>query len=182
MGSKLCAYHEVSRQQRATINLAKAVKVIDDRPTLSAPEVPGPGKSRRKSAFAEMEDGYMFVEEGFRIRFANGETIDFYADSPEDKRGWMQVLSETIGNDQEIKPWCELVLKRERKERERIAAATQARTPQQQTPQPFERQSMPSPQPRPLSVQPQTQARPIPPAKSNRRPQSQLIAPAHAQR
>lgn len=66
----------------------------------------------------------MFVEEGFRIRFNNGEVIDFYADSTQDKDGWMKVLSEVINRDSiaseddltGTRPrgkWCELVLKRE---------------------------------------------------------------------
>jgi hypothetical protein len=61
----------------------------------------------------------MFVEEGFRIRFGNGEVIDFYADSAADKEGWMKVLADTVGKgsssgSSQIKPWTELVLKRER--------------------------------------------------------------------
>lgn len=69
----------------------------------------------------------MFVEEGFRMRFNNGEVIDFYADSTADKEGWMKALGEVIGRDSlggasddgsssEAKAkgkWCELVLKRE---------------------------------------------------------------------
>lgn len=66
----------------------------------------------------------MFVEEGFRIRFNNGEVIDFYADTAADKDGWMRVLDEVIGRDGgadddvtgTARPrgkWCELVLKRE---------------------------------------------------------------------
>lgn len=66
----------------------------------------------------------MFVEEGFRIRFNNGEIIDFYADTAQDKEGWMKVLSEVIGRDsisgdddnaslRTKNRWCELVLKRE---------------------------------------------------------------------
>lgn len=64
----------------------------------------------------------MFVEEGFRIRFNNGEVIDFYADTAEDKDGWMRVLSEILGKDSPIDDgtgprsrakWCEIVLKRE---------------------------------------------------------------------
>jgi len=67
----------------------------------------------------------MFVEEGFRIRFNNGEVIDFYADTAEDKEGWMKVLSEiicrdSIGSEEDVAAgprskakWCELVLKRE---------------------------------------------------------------------
>ena len=61
----------------------------------------------------------MFVEEGFRIRFGNGEVIDFYADSPADKEGWLRVLSEAVGKGASsgngaLKPWADLVLKRER--------------------------------------------------------------------
>lgn len=61
----------------------------------------------------------MFVEEGFRIRFGNGEVIDFYADSAAEKDGWMKVLSETVGKgagagNGQIKAWTQLVLKRER--------------------------------------------------------------------
>jgi hypothetical protein len=61
----------------------------------------------------------MFVEEGFRIRFGNGEVIDFYADSGPEKEGWMKVLSETVGKGYaagtgQVKGWTELVLRRER--------------------------------------------------------------------
>ena len=70
---------------------------------------------RRKSAFAEEEEGYMFVEEGFRMRFANGETIDFYADSASEKDGWMKVLSEVVGKDSnKPKTWVDLVLAKQR--------------------------------------------------------------------
>lgn len=67
----------------------------------------------------------MFVEEGFRIRFNNGEVIDFYADNTKDKEGWMKVLSEVVGRDsigsdddlaggsKSKGKWCDLVLKRE---------------------------------------------------------------------
>jgi len=118
-GSKLTAYHEVTRQPRATINLAKAAKLIDDKSTLTQKETTTKGGGRRKSTFSEEEEGYMFVEEGFRIRFANGEVIDFYADSPSEKEGWMKVLCETVGKGYaagsgQVKPWTELVLRHEK--------------------------------------------------------------------
>ncbi|KAK4106511.1 DUF1709-domain-containing protein [Parathielavia hyrcaniae] len=132
VGTKLTAYHEATRQPRATINLANAKRLIDDRRTLMEKETTGRGGKRRRSAFAEEEEGYMFVEEGFRIRFNNGELIDFYADSTADKEGWMRVLGEVVGRDSlgsvdgaddlavgtgagsRMKgKWCELVLKRE---------------------------------------------------------------------
>ncbi|KAH8696010.1 putative GTP binding protein [Talaromyces proteolyticus] len=118
-GSKLTAYHEVTRQPRATINLAKAAKLIDDKSILTQKETITKGGGRRKSAFSEEEEGYMFVEEGFRIRFANGEVIDFYADSAAEKEGWMEVLCETVGKGYaagsgHVKAWTELVFRHER--------------------------------------------------------------------
>lgn len=114
----MTAYHETTRQPRATINLSKAVKLIDDRSSLMQKETTTKGGGRRKSAFAEEEEGYMFVEEGFRIRFGNGEVIDFYADSAADKEGWMKVLADAVGKgssgSSQVKQWTELVLKRER--------------------------------------------------------------------
>ncbi|KAL6823951.1 DUF1709 domain-containing protein [Trichoderma camerunense] len=130
VGTKLTAYHEATRQPRATINLSNAKRLIDDRRTLMEKETTGKGGKRRRSAFAEEEEGYMFVEEGFRIRFNNGEVIDFYADSGEDKEGWMKALSDVIGRGDaglEEDPsgprsrakWCELVFKHEEQIRRR---------------------------------------------------------------
>ncbi len=101
--------------------------MIDDRQALTERETTGKNGRRRRSAFAEEEEGYMFVEEGFRIRFNNGEVIDFYADTPQDKEGWMKVLHEVVGRDslgaeddahgaggaRAKSKWSELVLKRE---------------------------------------------------------------------
>ncbi|KAI5781141.1 hypothetical protein EDC01DRAFT_718542 [Geopyxis carbonaria] len=135
-GARLTAYHEATRQPRATINLSKAIKLIDDRNSLVDPNVPGPGKTRRKSGFSEEEEGYMFVEEGFRVRFGNGEVIDFYADSPEDKQGWMSILNETIGRVPDPRGWCQMVFAKEAKnksEKDRVeSAAGKLRTPQEQ--------------------------------------------------
>ena len=97
-GGKLTAYHEHTHQKRAVINLVKATRLVDDKSMLLAAEGQGTGGSgRRKSAFAEEDEGYAYVEEGFRIRFANGETIDFYADSRAEKEAWMWVLSQVVG-------------------------------------------------------------------------------------
>ncbi|KAF4538750.1 GTP binding protein bud4 [Lasiodiplodia theobromae] len=130
-GSKLTAYHETTRQPRATINLAKAAKLIDDRTTL----VHNKDGGRRKSGFAEEDEGYAFVEEGFRIRFGNGETIDFYADSADQKDAWMQVLSEVVGKStmsSSAKAWTELVFRKEKEERAAIRAQEKAAAVAQQ--------------------------------------------------
>lgn len=124
-GTKLTAYHETTRQPRATISLAKATKLIDDKTALQQPPSTKKG-GRRKSAFAEEEEGYMFVEEGFRIRFANGEVIDFYADSTAQKEEWMKVLSELVGKDVSGgKGWAQMVLDKERQDKTRTKAAPQ---------------------------------------------------------
>lgn len=62
----------------------------------------------------------MFVEEGFRIRFGNGEIIDFYADSAAAKEECMKVLGDMVGKDTSgNKTWTDLVLGRERAASER---------------------------------------------------------------
>jgi len=116
----LTAFHETTLQPRATINLAKASRLIDDKSSLTQKETSTKGGGRRKSGFAEEEEGYMFVEEGFRIRFANGEVIDFYADSTAAKDEWMQALAQVVGKGVQgssapVKGWVEMVLKREKK-------------------------------------------------------------------
>lgn len=132
--SKLTAYHESTRQPRATINLAKASKLIDDKSSLIQKEVSGKGGSRRKSAFAAEEEGYMFVEEGFRIRFANGETIDFYADSAAEKECWMKVLSEVVGKEAKTtKRWTDLVLAQDKAMKHRPIRTEQAQGARRQS-------------------------------------------------
>lgn len=64
----------------------------------------------------------MFVEEGFRIKFGNGETIDFYADSPIAKDEWTAALYQVVGKQiaapsGPTKGWTEMVLKREKSTR-----------------------------------------------------------------
>ncbi|KAL8696210.1 MAG: hypothetical protein Q9201_007773 [Fulgogasparrea decipioides] len=151
-GSKFTAYHEVTRQPRATINLSKASKLIDDKSSLIQKEASGKSGGRRKSAFAEEEEGYMFVEEGFRIRFANGETIDFYADSAAQKDGWMKVLSEVVGKDlSKPRSWTDIVLAKQR-----AAASKAARTDQPSSSKGSSQQS---------SIKPPTRSAPPTPAK-----------------
>lgn len=129
----MTAYHEHTHQKRAVINLSKAVRVVDDRRTLladpvsaSSPAKPAGGSNRRKSAFAEEDEGYQYVEEGFRIRFANGETIDFYADSKENKEEWMSNLAQVVGKADigvRKKGWTDLVFAHERAENAKQAAS-----------------------------------------------------------
>lgn len=106
----------------------------------------------------------MFVEEGFRIRFGNGEVIDFYADSPEDKEGWIKVLTETIGRIPDKRGWCDLVISKEAKEKtekEKVqATAARVRAAQAQM-----RQAPPLP----TQSRPHPPSQPTQPLRSNRR-------------
>jgi Cell division protein anillin/PH domain len=133
----LTAYHETTMQRRVRISLLKATRLIDDKSTLLKADGTAAKKSggRRKSAFADEDQAYMFVEEGFRIRFANGEAIDFYADSPEAKGDWMKALSLVIGKNASggqigslksgsEETWCDVVLKREKLLKDRVAATS----------------------------------------------------------
>ncbi|KAF5094989.1 hypothetical protein D0Z00_003318 [Geotrichum galactomycetum] len=101
-GPELTAYSETTRKPRASINLVKAIRVVEDKSTLTEKmvsvgnEKSAAGRRRRKSAFAEQEEAFMFVDSGFRIRFSNGEIIDFYADTMERKEEWVQVLKNVI--------------------------------------------------------------------------------------
>ncbi|KAL8948312.1 MAG: hypothetical protein Q9222_005495 [Ikaeria aurantiellina] len=154
-GSKFTAYHEATRQPRATINLSKASKLIDDKSSLLKKETSGKSGGRRKSAFAEEEEGYMFVEEGFRIRFANGETIDFYADSAAQKDGWMKVLSEVVGKDlSKPRTWTDIVIAKQR-----TAASKAARADQQTSIKATQQSPTKAP---PTRSAPPTPAKPVP--------------------
>jgi hypothetical protein len=178
-GTKLTAYHEATRQPRATINLAKATKLFDDKGALQQSSSTKTG-GRRKSGFTEDEEGYMFIEEGFRIRFANGEVIDFYADSKEAKEGWMKVLSETVGKDIAAKKgWISMILEKERKEK---AARSQAGVPSQQS-RPLQenantnRPSHQRTQSHDVFAPPQSKSMPSSPIKGHSRTQSHAPAP-----
>lgn len=111
----MIAYHESTRARRATINLAKSTRVVDDRQSLiETPPVRAKGQ-RRKSAFhSDDAEGYMYLEEGFRIWFGNGEVIDFRADTTHEKREWVNVLQGVVGKVPLKKEWADAVLMRER--------------------------------------------------------------------
>lgn len=89
----------------------------------------------------------MFVEEGFRIRFANGETIDFYADSAAEKEEWMKVLVDVVGKETKItKKWTDLVLAKERAAAQRAVRAGSGQSPRK--PSNSMRSAPPTPGPR----------------------------------
>lgn len=121
----------------------------------------------------------MFVEEGFRVRFANGETIDFYADSAADKDKWMAALAEVVGK--ESKPatsWTDIVLKREKMQAAKAkGAAANSAAMGMKSGQPASGQRKPSkdkaPYSRPSSQQGYSRPPPVrPQSQQNTRPRS----------
>ncbi|ORY84824.1 hypothetical protein BCR37DRAFT_334645, partial [Protomyces lactucae-debilis] len=116
VGSKLTAYHSSTGHIRATINVAKATHVTSDAAALTEPDVvvgKGDRQTRRKSGFAEREEGHLYVAEGFRLRFANGEVIDFYADNAEEKQRWLEALTVVVEQPPILKAWSKRILEAE---------------------------------------------------------------------
>ncbi|GAO48809.1 hypothetical protein G7K_2978-t1 [Saitoella complicata NRRL Y-17804] len=110
-GYEMSAYHETNiKHRRAKFNLRKALKLVGDRMSLTQPEVKGAGRARRKSGFTSDEGGIMYADRGFRLFFKNGEAIDFYADTEEEKEGAMKSLAEVIGHEE--KGWVMKVLEK----------------------------------------------------------------------
>lgn len=113
-GIKLMAYSDSSHKPRAYINLGKATKVIDNKDLRT-----------RKSVIAEEAFSLPDDKDGFRIKFANGESIDFQAENGE-KDKWVEVVRNVLpvtgGKSRmqkaletekiEIPQWVEKVLER----------------------------------------------------------------------
>ena len=100
------------------------------------------------------------------MRFANGETIDFYADSAAEKDGWMAALAEVVGKDPvKNKTWTDLVMAKHR------SAASRAKQLEHQAKNQSARHAPPSTRsapPTPAKNNSPTKPAPIP-EKSSRR-------------
>jgi hypothetical protein len=111
---------------RAKVNLADAVRIIDKKGSSPQPDiVESIETSHNMVVFPKEYEAYQCVENGFRIRFANGETIDFGADSAKEKETLLNVLNGIIGKPAAIekrttgiKSWCQIVLDKEQKDKE----------------------------------------------------------------
>lgn len=89
-GPTLVAHSESSRKPRATINLSKAVSVVQ----------------------ATQEN---MGHDGFQVKFANGETIDFTG-SDSDVGEWMASMAQVI-EGHNFAPWADLVLRHSSKDK-----------------------------------------------------------------
>ena len=74
------AFNDVTKRATATIELRKVVAVHDD----NDPESDRPLRRRTSDTY----DAIFRVERSFRLVFADGEEIEFFADTDEDKAKW----------------------------------------------------------------------------------------------
>lgn len=97
-GTSLVAHSEFSRKSRAKINLAKVVEVI---------YVDKENVNRLSSNYRNFSD-ILLMENAFKIRFANGEIIDFGAPNKEEKLQWIKVIQEIVyRNKFRQQPWIQ---------------------------------------------------------------------------
>lgn len=101
-GTNLIAHSEFSHKTRAKINLAKVVEVI---------YVDKENMNRSSSNYRNFSD-ILLVENAFKIRFANGEIIDFGAPNKDEKIRWITAIQEIVyRNKFRRQPWVKIMQK-----------------------------------------------------------------------
>lgn len=99
-GTSLIAHSEYSHKTRAKINLAKVVEVI---------YVDKENMNRSSSNYRNFSD-ILLVQNAFKIRFANGEIIDFGAANKNEKMQWIRSIQEIVyRNKFRRQPWIKLM-------------------------------------------------------------------------
>lgn len=101
-GTNMIAHSEFSHKTRAKINLAKVVEVI---------YVDKENMNRSSSNYRNFSD-ILLVENAFKIRFANGEIIDFGAPNKDEKVKWITAIQEIVyRNKFRRQPWVKIMQK-----------------------------------------------------------------------
>lgn len=99
-GTALIAHSEFSHKTRAKINLAKVVEVI----YIDKENAKTQGNYRN---FSDV----LLLEHSFKIRFGNGETIDFGAPNKEEKKEWIMIIERIIQRNKfRVQPWVKIML------------------------------------------------------------------------
>ncbi|KAI8144848.1 hypothetical protein BJV82DRAFT_61231 [Fennellomyces sp. T-0311] len=125
-GWRLFSYTDVSRLPRVIIDLSKAVTLAADHRivvpprTVSESSLSLPGSQQHQTgdrvsiissgttATSEDELVAFSVKNGFRITFINGESIDFFCDSAEERDSWLEVLKVIINRVPSWPDWMEI--------------------------------------------------------------------------
>lgn len=90
-GTSMVAHTEDTRKPRAQINLLKVVEVIYS------------GKKRLPHQRNVTED--VLITDGFKLKFKNGEVINFNADTSQLKSEWIRVLEKIVDLNRLHQPW-----------------------------------------------------------------------------
>lgn len=102
-GTSLIAHSEFTHKTRASINLAKVTEVI---------YVDKDNAQRSSSNYRNFSD-ILLMENAFKIRFANGEIIDFGAANKDEKLQWIKAIQEIVyRNKFRQQPWVKLMQRR----------------------------------------------------------------------
>ncbi|ODV85179.1 hypothetical protein CANARDRAFT_28476 [[Candida] arabinofermentans NRRL YB-2248] len=121
-GYDLTAHNETTKKMKAKINLKKVVEIIyagkpdvnedenelkehlTDIKLLTAPKI---GEKAKPRVFSET----LILNDGFKLRFSNGETVDFGCDSKEEKLKWISIIEDIVlKNNFRKQPWVKLML------------------------------------------------------------------------
>lgn len=136
MGSSLVCFNEITKKAIVKIDLQKATMLEDNTDpvtpaltpaTSQGTSTPGSGRAqsragRSQSSYDEEEDEQYSVERSFRITFADGERISFFADTDGEKEQWMKKLDEVVSSEATAAPmWAQIALTL-MKQREKEAA------------------------------------------------------------
>lgn len=99
-GTSLVAHSEFSKKPRAKINLLKVVEVV---------YVDKENMNRLSLNYRNFSD-ILLVDHAFKIRFSNGEIIDFGAPNKEEKNRWIQAIQEVVyRNRYRRQPWVKMM-------------------------------------------------------------------------
>lgn len=102
-GTSLIAHSEYSHKTRAKINLTKVVEVV---------YVDKENINRSSTNYRNFSD-ILLMEHAFKVRFADGEMIDFGAPNKHEKILWIQAVQEIIYRNKFRRlPWVHLMLDR----------------------------------------------------------------------
>ncbi|GEQ68049.1 hypothetical protein JCM33374_g1715 [Metschnikowia sp. JCM 33374] len=100
LGTSLIAHSEFSHKTRAKINLAKVVEVI---------YVDKENMGQSSTNYRNFSD-ILLMDNSFKIRFANGEIIDFGAPSKREKSLWIRTIQEIVyRNKFRRQPWVKMM-------------------------------------------------------------------------
>lgn len=104
-GTSLVAHSEYSHKTRAKINLTKVTEVV---------YVDQENITRSSNNYRNFSD-ILLMEHAFKIRFADGEIIDFGAPNKQEKAVWIQAIQEIVYRNKFRRlPWVNMMLSKNR--------------------------------------------------------------------